>query len=306
MGTEVRTGMGTGVAASVIVPAHNEQAVIGRLLRRLAEGDPEGRLEVIVVPNGCTDDTAGVVRRTAPRARVVEIPTASKIAALNAGDEVASAFPRLYVDADTEVDGAALLSLAALLEGAEPSVGAPRLVLDTTGASLLSRAYHRVWAHTPYVRSDPIGCGVYGLNAAARAQFDTFPDVIADDLWIDRTTRGRRVIDTEHVFVFHAPRTARALLARLTRATLGNYQLEQTAGISAGTPARSGLVGEVLRRPSLWASFGVYAVLRGLAAVRARRALRAGRLAWLRDDSARAMITQPDARDDRTPEEWEE
>lgn len=289
---EAQTSVGAraGVQASVIVPAHNEQAVIARLLNRLTEGDPHGELEIVVVPNGCTDETAQVARAAAPRARVVEIATASKIAALNAGDDAAVAFPRLYVDADTEVSAPALLALAGRLEGPEPAVGAPRMTVVTDeGASLLSRAYHRVWELTPYVRNGPIGCGVYGLNAAARSAFDTFPDVIADDLFVDRTAPGRRIIDEDHVFFFHAPTTTRALLARLTRATLGNYQLEQTLGLSAATAGRGGVVSEVLRRPALWACFPVYVVIRGLAALRARRALRAGRLEWLRDDSARSL-----------------
>lgn len=285
--TGLDTGLGRGRRVGVVVPAHDEEAVIGRLLRRLEAGDPDGRLEVVVVANGCSDGTAGEARRAAPRARVVEIPTASKIAALNAGDAALTTFPRAYVDADTEVDAAALLALADLLDGPEPAVGAPRLVVDTAGASLLSRAYHRVWRHTPYVSSGPLGCGVYMLNRAARERFEEFPDVIADDLWIDRTAPGRRIVDERHTFVFHAPRTARALLARLTRATLGNLQLEQRLGLAAGTPGRGGLLGEVARHPSLWPVFPVYVVLRLVAGRRAGRALREGRLTWLRDDSAR-------------------
>ena len=49
--------------ASVIIPAHNEAATIGRNLRALREGTREGDLDVVVVCNGCTDQHR---RRRAP------------------------------------------------------------------------------------------------------------------------------------------------------------------------------------------------------------------------------------------------
>ena len=47
---------------SVIIPAHNEERVISRLLEALTLGHTPGELEIIVVCNGCSDDTAGVAR----------------------------------------------------------------------------------------------------------------------------------------------------------------------------------------------------------------------------------------------------
>lgn len=70
---------------AIIIPAHNEAAVIGQtlkgLLRQVGEGD-----EVIVVCNGCSDDTAGVARRFEPRVTVLETDVPSKTNALNLGD----------------------------------------------------------------------------------------------------------------------------------------------------------------------------------------------------------------------------
>ena len=88
---------------SVVVPAHNEARVIGRLLGPLVSAVRPGDLDVIVVANGCTDDTAEVAAAFGPPVRVVSIPVASKRAALVAGDEAAQDFPRLYVDADVEL-----------------------------------------------------------------------------------------------------------------------------------------------------------------------------------------------------------
>src|SRR3954467_3664021 len=86
--------------ASIVIPAHDEGAVLGRLLDGIAPlGDDH---DVLVVANGCTDDTADVVRARS-WCRLVEIAEASKIAALNAGDAAARTFPRIYLDADVTV-----------------------------------------------------------------------------------------------------------------------------------------------------------------------------------------------------------
>src|SRR3954462_6356852 len=93
---------------SVIIPAHNEANVIERTLSELMSGAHPNELEVIVVCNGCTDDTAtrarnagtGYAAKHAINFQVIDTPTPGKINALNLGDKAATAFPRLYIDAD--------------------------------------------------------------------------------------------------------------------------------------------------------------------------------------------------------------
>ena len=71
---------------SVIIPAHNEEVVITRCLQALLEDAPIDAMEVFVVCNGCTDRTAELARAQGYPVQVIEIPEASKVAALNAGD----------------------------------------------------------------------------------------------------------------------------------------------------------------------------------------------------------------------------
>src|ERR1700722_20184841 len=110
---------------SVVIPAHNEAAVIGRALSTLMAGAAPDELEVVVVCNGCQDDTAARAKVAAPDATVLEIAVPSKIAALNAGDEVAQHFPRFYLDADIEVDIAALRATADVLRAGPVACAAP-------------------------------------------------------------------------------------------------------------------------------------------------------------------------------------
>src|SRR5580704_6736168 len=84
---------------SIVIAAHNEAAVIGRCLDAVLADAAPGEFDVTVVANGCTDDTAQVAAARS-RVRVVDLPSAGKVPALNAGDAVAVGYPRIYLDAD--------------------------------------------------------------------------------------------------------------------------------------------------------------------------------------------------------------
>ena len=99
--------LGRRPLGSVVIPAHDEARVIKRCLDGLFEGLAPGDLEVVVVCNGCADDTPAVARSSGHPIRVIERPTASKPAALRIGDEAATSFPRLYLDADVVLKGGA-------------------------------------------------------------------------------------------------------------------------------------------------------------------------------------------------------
>jgi len=184
-------------AASIVVPAHDEQAVIGRLLDSLAEGLDGARLDVVVACNGCTDRTADIARDRG--ARVVEVAEPSKIAALDAGDAAAVGFPRFYVDADVVLAGRAVLDVASALAEPGALAGAPPIRVDSDGRSWAVRGFYAVWDALPYFEDAPIGSGVYAVPEAGRARFDHFPDVIADDLFAPNLFRRseRRVPDTD-------------------------------------------------------------------------------------------------------------
>ena len=77
---------------SVIVPAHNEARVIGRLLGQLVSNGAPDELDVIVVANGCADDTASVAASFGSPVRVLSIPATSKREALVARDQAACGF----------------------------------------------------------------------------------------------------------------------------------------------------------------------------------------------------------------------
>src|SRR5690349_2834192 len=104
---------------AVVIAAHNEEAVLGRCLDALLASACGDSLDITVVANGCTDNTAAVAAQR-PGVRVIERQQPGKAAALNAGDAVAVGYPRIYLDADVVLtDGALEALVGALTTGPE-------------------------------------------------------------------------------------------------------------------------------------------------------------------------------------------
>ncbi|MFD5325497.1 glycosyltransferase [Streptomyces sp. NPDC127092] len=283
---------------SIVIPAHNEERTLGRLLDRLLEGAAEREFDILVVCNGCTDDTAGVAAARGPRVRVVETPVPSKHEALRLGDRHAEGFPRLYVDADVELGAADVRALSAALSGPGAVLAAaPARELPMTGCSWRVRAYYRVWQRLPAVREGLFGRGVIAMSAEGHARLAALPPLMADDLAASLAfaPAERAVIPAARVVV-RPPRTWPDLIRRRIRAATSTAQLEahQGASSAAGTPqpsARTGMsdLRALLRAdPTLLPAMVVF-LSAALAARRgARKAVAAGDFAtWLRDESSR-------------------
>lgn len=300
---------------SIVIPAHNEERVIGRLLDALVTGqfggpgDPAGGepADIVVVCNGCTDDTAKVAGAR-PGVRVIEIPVPSKHVALRTGDEHARGFPRLYVDADVVLGADDVAALTAALDGSpELLAAAPERELPLAGCGWRVRAYYRVWTRLPAVREGLFGRGVIAVTEEGYDRLAALPPLMADDLAASLAFAPgeRRVVDGARVVV-HPPRTWADLIRRRIRAAVSTAQLEdrQAAGRagdrgpdsasaeSAAPPSARTSTGDLrtlLRRePALLPSVAVFLA----AAVTARR--RAGKAirdqdfgTWLRDESSR-------------------
>lgn len=211
------------VQITVIMPAFNEEQGIGAVLRGMTESPHFGAdIDIIVAANGCTDDTAAVARSCG--VRVLEITTPSKIAALNAADEIATGDVRIYLDADMAVPVELLRELAAAI--AEPGVeaAAPRPEIDTADSSWPVRSYYRINARLPVFKGRLFGRGLIALSAAARARFTHFPDIIADDMFLDAVVRSTEKRDVDLPVRVVAPRRTGDLIRRVARSRAGNAE----------------------------------------------------------------------------------
>ena len=273
---------------SVIIPAHNEAAGIATTLAAVSAQLEEAD-EVIVVCNGCTDDTAGIARAQAPRAEVLEIATASKTAALDVGDARASTFPRLYLDADVELTPGSVDALVAALDGERRWLVAPRARYVLSDSSAAVRSYYRIWSRLPSVGGDTVAKGCYAVNARGRACFDRFAGVLGDDHLVrDAVPEDRRGVVGDAVSVVDTPRTLGAVVRRKVRTLEGNAALDgaNDAGVRRARSRERQWAGVVKGLPPLVLDLpvflGVGIVARGIAEARSRTGSGG---TWLRDDS---------------------
>ncbi len=177
---------------SVILPASNEARYIGPCLEALLastgitsqSSDP---VEVIVVANACRDETVPIARSFEATAAargwrlvVLDLAEGGKLNALNVGDRAARGEIRVYLDADVIVSPPLLAELRAALDRPGPAYASGALRI-APARSRVSRAYGRLWARVPFMAEGVPGCGVFAVNAAGRARWGAFPDIISDD-----------------------------------------------------------------------------------------------------------------------------
>jgi glycosyltransferase involved in cell wall biosynthesis len=275
---------------SVIIPACNESDVIGRCISALLGGAQPGEIEVIIVCNGCSDDTANAARRIGGnRVTVVETPVGSKIHALNLGDSVASRFPRFYVDADVVTTLDTIRRLAAALE-LGTLAAAPRACIEAGHSSWAVRAFYRINDRLPSSREGIGGSGVYGLSESGRRRFDSFPNLIADDGFVRlQFETGERTTLQDCYSTVFAPRTVRELIRIKTRSHFGTAQLRQMfpdRWSNRGESNKRALL-KLFANPLLWPSLLIYTCVKLAARSAAKRKLAAHDLSWERDDSSR-------------------
>ncbi|MEE8603036.1 glycosyltransferase [Euzebya tangerina] len=277
---------------AVIVPAHNEERGIEDTLRSIVS-QLHVTDQIVVVCNGCTDDTAHVARTTfGDRVMVAELEEPSKIAALNHGDGMVTAFPRLYIDSDVVLSPGSIDAIAHALASGDVDVASPRLLIDTRGATRSVRLYMRIWSQLPSVRDDTVGRGVYALSRTARASFTRFPDITGDDHFVrDLVPSHRRVVVDGAQSTVAASGNLRGLLRRKPRTVAGNRELDQAGPEGRDRSTRRGRQWLTVVRNdlSLLPAVPVYVLVNAHARLVTRLRQLTGRSAgWDRDDSSRS------------------
>jgi glycosyltransferase involved in cell wall biosynthesis len=142
----------------LLIPAYNEERRIEPVLRdyaRFFQDHYSGKFQIVVVLNGCTDNTLGVVRRVAMdylsvRALEFQAPI-GKGGALIEGLKLAAAGEWIgYVDADGATTPAAFLELVRHMSDADCVVGSrwlPESVIhqaQTGNRQFASRVFHSI------------------------------------------------------------------------------------------------------------------------------------------------------------------
>ena len=132
---------------SIVVPAYNEQAVIGRFIESVRSGvDRHGvTWEALIVDDGSADDTVTIARRAADgdaRVRVIEAPHRGKGAAVREGFLAARGEWVLMADADLSMPWDNLPRFLGVVDGRD----APQIVIgsrEAPGAERTGEAWSR-------------------------------------------------------------------------------------------------------------------------------------------------------------------
>lgn len=278
---------------SIIIPAHNEEVTLPRLLSRLQPLLLSEQAEIIVVSNGSSDGTASAAR-SIPGVKVVETPRASKASALNLGDDQALFWPRLYIDADVELHADTARQTAEYLRANTSILAArPRSEYDVEGSSSILKRYYRARERISPLATHLWGAGVYALSNEGHERTLPFPEIVGDDLWVDLhfAHDEKAVITCGHPVVVRMPRDLRSLLAILSRAQRGNREPLLKASVHSSRSSQPSTLSELLSTIKSGGTALDAVIYAGISAA-ARIQSRLPSKRWERDASTRANRRQ--------------
>jgi glycosyltransferase involved in cell wall biosynthesis len=179
---------------AVILPANNEAEYIGPCLAAIAAQDrAAGPVLIILAANACRDATIAVARRAEAalvargwRLVIDDSPLPGKLPALNRAGVIArseGAEMLVYLDADVICEPALLGQIRTVLARPEPAYATGSLTV-ARARTWITRAYADLWQRLPFVAGGAVGAGFFAVNAAGRARWGDFPDIISDDMFV--------------------------------------------------------------------------------------------------------------------------
>lgn len=203
----------------IVMPAHNEEARIGRTLDRYRRAIPNADTRFVVALDGCSDGTAAVVRRhhrLDARVRLLELPKLGKGGALAEALRSCDAPLVAFVDADGATPPPELLRLALLVDdgSTDIAIASRRLPASVNPAprSLSRRVTSAGFAHSVrrlfHLPHHDTQCGAKVLSQEALARITPLlssRDFLFDvDLLLAARALGFRVAEVPTVWVDQA------------------------------------------------------------------------------------------------------
>ena len=279
------------IMATVIIPAHNEAGVIEACLESIinqAEID-----NIIVACNGCTDNTADIVRKKYPSIHCLDISTPSKVNALNEAEtfarELGLTFPVYYIDADTRLSENCVQRVNQYLETNDILLAAPTPIINTSHSSWIVKTYYKVWVNLPYIKEGVIATCSYIITEEGRNRFEKFPDVINDDGFIRCNFWNREISNVPGAEIYiRAPKDLYSLIKIKTRARLGNMQLLASGQCKVIEDKQYGSVMKSRLLSRNWFSTIVYIGIAGIIRIRSKKQFkRLKDYRWEKDLSSR-------------------
>lgn len=193
-------------SVSLIVPAYNEDEVIGeKLANCLALDYPEERLEILVASDGSDDGTADVVASSGDRrVRFLDLPRRGKALALNDAAAAARHEILVFTDANVMLEPDAL---ARLVESyADPEVGAVtglKRMVPPAGSDVTAMGEGFYWRYENRVKEmeNRVGSCYIGDGALHSVRRELYPP-IDDPAQSDDMAISMRVVVAGHRLIF--------------------------------------------------------------------------------------------------------
>lgn len=237
-------------AVTVAIPAYNESATIGVLIKRLEDDPSVG--EIIVVDDCSTDDTAAIVRTSGGKVRLINnVQRSGQTAGWQTALRAARNEVVVFTDADSMPEQGAIRAIAAeVFAGADLVGGLARPVEPTWGPSRFSGMLYSTLAELGWRDRQIIG-RLFAVRRSWLASTTLPANVIANDLWLSvyaHSTKARFAYCKNSVTRYRAPSNVRDFKSQRIRADLGQKQLKAWGLLSNGA---SGIpVAKVFR--ALW------------------------------------------------------
>ncbi len=229
---------------SVVMVVRNEEASIARKIENLLTLDyPKEQLEVIVVSDGSTDGTAGILAGYAAGGRLrtlLKPESEGKAAGLNDAIRLATGEIVLFTDARQTIEAGALRQLVENFADAEVGAVSGELMLGDPARGEAQQGMGVYWRVEKGVRELESASGsVVGatgaIYCARRSLIDPSPlpvGAILDDVLLPMqiVRKGYRVIFDSRARAWDSPDLGESReFSRKVRTLSGNYQLLQIA-----------------------------------------------------------------------------
>lgn len=220
---------------SVILPVYNGERWIAAKLQSIQALDyPAELLEILVVSDGCTDGTRGIVQGFACSSKLacLDLPRGGKAVALNAALARATGEILFFTDVRQQLDPASLGNLVACFADPEVGVASGELVIrDGTGieeASVGLYWKYEKWIRKQLSRLDSVPGATGCIYAMRRELASPLPaGTLNDDMHLPLGAflRGFRVILDDSALAFDYPTPLASEFRRKVRTLAGVYQV---------------------------------------------------------------------------------
>jgi cellulose synthase/poly-beta-1,6-N-acetylglucosamine synthase-like glycosyltransferase len=269
---------------SIVVPAYNEGANIGRLLTALLEQRTKSAriIEIVVVASGCTDNTADIARdlgRGRPGMHVhVQERRAGKVAAINAYLKLRDPRAEVTVVCSADLDVAPDVVEKMVVSLREhPGVGmvGARPVPDNDGSTLVGRMVKILWDLHHRVALEVPKMGEIVAFRSNLVEYVSELSVV-DEASLEDIVRARGYnlgYVPDAIVTNHGPENIREYFEQRRRIARGHYWLEFAFGYDVATLDRSLLVNVALDAARAEDRFGKLALVAAIGTEIGARAL---------------------------------